>query len=64
MPVGAGKTDFVRPSQFDSEDRQARYCHKLSSWSEPLSQVFLKLRQTNGEVYRPLKEKLRLNSVS
>jgi len=42
----------------------------LAAWSpqnaldEPLSQVFLKLRQTNGEVYRPLKEKLRINSVS
>jgi hypothetical protein len=28
-----------------------------------MSRVFLKLRQTNGEVYRPLKEKLRINSV-
>jgi len=33
VPAGAGKTDrpLVRPSQFDSEDRQARYCHQLSS---------------------------------
>jgi len=33
VPAGAGKTDrpLVRPSQFASEDRQARYCHQLSS---------------------------------